>query len=115
MQCEELVQNCHAKPISSSFLIDGADGCKPSVDSCDCEDAYFGVYKLRKIEFTLAKFSLAILFLFLLENLLLIAALKRDFFKNFWHVLDLVVVVASIVFELIYKTHPEGWLLIMAR
>lgn len=60
-----------------------------------------GNHDLEDAEKTLVYASVAILFLFLLENVgLILANGLYEFFSHFWHTVDLIVVVVSIVFEL---------------
>eukprot|EP00121_Abeoforma_whisleri_P000475 Awhi_evm1s416 len=74
-----------------------------------------GNLRLEEAEEGLAYASLAILFVFLLENILLMIGLGHRFFLSFFHVFDFGIVVASIVLEFILQDSPEGGLLILAR
>merc|ERR1711998_723310 len=109
--CLESVSN-HSSSASRRMLGSGA-----AVDFSSC--AHFSSYSteewLHTLEQALAEVSLSILVVFAIENVLLLAALRTAFLLNFFHTLDLVVVVLSITFEVMFSAHPEGWLLIIAR
>lgn len=66
--------------------------------SVDCSHPHFGNHTLHDIE------RVAILFIFLIENLLLILCMGRGFFVNPFFVLDFVVVALSIALELLAIT-----------
>mmetsp|Transcript_17521 Transcript_17521/g.24518 ORF Transcript_17521/g.24518 Transcript_17521/m.24518 type:complete len:271 (-) Transcript_17521:230-1042(-) len=65
----------------------------------------------RGVEFA----SLAILFVFAIDNFLLMLANGWAFFKNPLYVLDTVVVLAAIVFETVLRSTFAGGLVILAR
>lgn len=76
----------------------------------------FGVHEWEETEHFLHSISVAILFIFLLEALLLIVAMgPSKFFHSPFYVLDIVVVTASIIFDFTDDHHREAGLLILPR
>jgi hypothetical protein len=75
----------------------------------------FGNYTLKNYKLALGYASVAIVCVFLLENLSLLVALRGHFLADPWHVFDLFVVLNSIWLELYFLDQPEGGLLILAR
>ena len=75
----------------------------------------FGNYTLKKWKLDLGYTSVAIVCVFLLENISLLLALRGHFIKDFTRMMDLVVCVVSIWLELYFLDQPEGGLLILAR
>lgn len=77
--------------------------CNPdALPTCHYQDShhYHTVHILHKAELALASISCAILFIFLVENLLMVAALGWAFFTHMFFVLDLAVVSISLGLEL---------------
>ena len=77
--------------------------CNPEgLHTCDPKhsESYEKAHLLHEVELALAAVSCVILTLFLVENLLMILALRWRFFLHFFFVLDIVVVSVSLALEL---------------
>eukprot|EP00121_Abeoforma_whisleri_P002297 Awhi_evm1s2056 len=75
----------------------------------------YGTSILHEIEVYLAYISCTILSCFLLENLLLMIALGKDYFTSLFHIFDLFVVSLSLGLELAFLHSPVGGLIILGR
>mmetsp|Transcript_104894 Transcript_104894/g.197668 ORF Transcript_104894/g.197668 Transcript_104894/m.197668 type:complete len:312 (+) Transcript_104894:38-973(+) len=80
-----------------------------------CGDPHFGNHSLHDVEKVLAYISIGILVIFFIEQLLDIAGMGVDFFKNRMHVMDLVVIIISLALEVLVTTLPLSGLLIVVR
>eukprot|EP00121_Abeoforma_whisleri_P007042 Awhi_evm1s6417 len=79
------------------------------------EPFHAGNSTFHDVEIILGYISIGILFIFLIENVLLMIALGHRYFMSVFYVLDITVVVASIVLEFLFQNNLEGGLLVFAR
>mmetsp|Transcript_81137 Transcript_81137/g.173585 ORF Transcript_81137/g.173585 Transcript_81137/m.173585 type:complete len:283 (+) Transcript_81137:91-939(+) len=109
-----ILQTCVAshgsEPRSLSAAPEGLSG-----NTVCAENHHYGNHSLHDAEIALARISIAILVLFLIEQMLLLRVLGLKFFRHHFHVLDLCVIIITLALELATLTLPLGGLLVIAR
>nr|AQA27241.1 LPHV1 [Lingulodinium polyedra]AQA27242.1 LPHV1 [Lingulodinium polyedra] len=84
-------------------------------DQIDCHHPHFGNHSLHDAEKILAYISIGILVIFIIEQLLLIAAMRGAYFREKLMVLDGFVITLSLLLEILVTNLPLGGLLVVAR